>query len=135
MTGDTGGVGMEETALNRLETAIVDWLVSFYQDEALTGQLQSAHVSRREWTEVGWYVYVHVPDTTAPVDASRLGDGGWPIMGPQVRSPGLTQDAGVILWGKQGIIDCIEMFAYGSKFPSELNEFELVAPISSRPKP
>ena len=126
---------MEAFAFTSLESAVVDWFVLFYKDKALTGQLRSARVTKREWTEVGWYVDLFVSDTTAHVDAIRLGHGGWPIEGPQVRSLALPQDAGVILWGKQGVIDCIEMFAYGSEFPYELGQFKLITPMNLNPKP
>ena len=111
---------MEDNPLTDLESAIVNWYISFYQDRALTEQLRSVRIVEREWTEVGWYVNLEVPKTAASVIPNEQGDGKWPIEGPQIRSSSLPQDAGVILWGEQGLVNCIEMFAYGPEFPKEL---------------
>jgi len=126
---------MDDNSFTDLESAIVNWYISFYQDKALTEQLRGAHIVKRKWTEVGWYVDLHVPETAVPVVANELGYGKWPIEGPQIRSSSLPQDAGVILWGKQGLVNCIEMFAYGSGFPAELGQFELIKPASLKNRP
>ncbi|MER2514032.1 MAG: hypothetical protein ABTQ25_16730 [Nitrosomonas ureae] len=126
---------METKAFTELESAVINWFILFYRDEALSGQLRGARVIERKWTEVGWYVELHVQESAGPVQADGLGYGGWPIEGPQIRSSAIPHDAGVLLWGEQGIVDCIEMFAYAGEFPIELDQFELIKTMTLKPKP
>ena len=117
---------MDGNPFTDLESAIVNWYISFYQDRALSEQLRSARIVKRQWTEVGWIVDLQVPKTAVLIIPNEQGDGKWPIEGPQIRSWSLPQDAGVILWGEQGLVNCLEMFSYGSVFPKELSQFELI---------
>ena len=126
---------MEDGPFTDLESAIVNWFISFYQDTALTEQLRGARVIERKWTKVGWYVDLSVPEKAVPIVANELGYGRWPIEGPHIRSSSLPRDAGVILWGEQGLINCLEMFAYGSDFPMELGPFELIKPLRLKRRP
>jgi hypothetical protein len=109
---------------NELESAIFAWLKSHYSNGHLSAQIDSARFSYREWTKAGFYVYFDVP---AEIGALNLEDfqGHWPISGPNIQSPSVQYNGGSILWGKDGFINCLELYAFGDQFDEHVTEFTL----------
>ncbi len=109
---------------NELETAVLNWLKRTYAYAPLSAQIDSAKLSKREWTKVGFFVYLDVPKNLEPISLDNLG-GYWPLDGPHLKSNDIEFGGDTILWGTDGYIDCIEMFAYGSFFNESVVAFEL----------
>ena len=78
---------------------------------------------KRNWTKVGFYVDFEVPKNLAPLDMTIFKH--FPIEGPTIESDDIELYGGAILWGKDGYIDCIEMFCFGDFFNKEIHEFNL----------
>ena len=104
-----------ESDFNDLERAVLAWMIQKYENPELTAQINSAVFRRREWTEVGFYIYFDVPKELAPIDLGQFG-GNWPIQG-----------AVSMVWGTDGLANCIEMAAFGSYFNEHVREFQLLA--------
>jgi len=75
----------------------------------------SARFLKRDWTKVGFYVYFEVSKELPPVDLHSF-ENHWPINGPALVSNDIQDGGGVILWGNDGYINCIELYAYGEFF-------------------
>lgn len=110
---------------NALERAVIDWLIRHYQDDKLTAQIKAATFHYREWTGVGFYTYLNADYDQARLDMMTVG-GSWPIHGPSIQSSGIADGGGVVFWGSDGYIDCIEMFSFGSAFAREIEDFRLI---------
>lgn len=109
---------------NELELAILDWLKRTYANSQLTAQIESASFLKRDWTGVGFYVHFTVSRELQPINLDDF-EGHWPITGPHLASDDIQQDGNTILWGTDGYIDCIEMYAYGDFFNQIVNSFVL----------
>ncbi|MBU6321318.1 MAG: hypothetical protein KGI78_00475 [Patescibacteria group bacterium] len=114
-----------ETGFNELEKAILKWCSEKYEDSALTSQLVSASFKKREWTKVGFYTYFDVPRTLQPVASISMARRGFPITGPFIESPDIEFGGGSLLWGKDGYIDCLELYANGGSFKEHVGQFHL----------
>ncbi len=109
---------------NDLELAILRWLQHTYVNPQLSAQIDAAILAKREWTRVGFFVYLDVPRTLESIKPNDFGQ-GWPIDGPALESEDIEDGGGSIVWGTDGYIDCIEMYAYGSFFNQHVKSFEL----------
>ena len=105
---------------NRLETEIFKWVQSKFPGSAISQQLDTAKLTHREWTKVGFYVEFQVDRSLEKYDRT------FPIDGPEIRSNDVEHGGGSLLWGKDGYLDCLEMYAYGDFFREEVEEFELL---------
>jgi hypothetical protein len=110
---------------NALEKAVLEWYAQHYSDPALIAQLRSASFQQRTWTKVGSYVALDVPGLLAPIDFSRIGTPGFPIDGPRIESEGIEHGGGSLLWGNNGCITQIELYAFGSFFKETITDFVL----------
>jgi hypothetical protein len=128
---------VSDTGFNALEKAILQWFVDTYDDDALTAQIKAAKFTDREWTKVGFYVALDVPHDLIPVDVARVNKklaekkktephGSWPIDGPLLHSDDIEHQGGVLLWGKDGFIQTIEMYAYGDFFNEYVGAFKVI---------
>ncbi len=98
----------------RLEHAVLEWIAS--RQPSLSARLAAPVVARREHTGVGLYVYLSAEDDE------------WdrpPVDGPTIESPALEHSAGSILWLVRGAPQCLEIYAFGDRFPEHLDEFQL----------
>ena len=109
---------------NALEAAILEWLKNTYANSRLTAQIESARFLSREWTGVGFYVHFEVSKELAPIDLDDFEE-HWPINGPNLASDDIQHGGGTVLWGTDGYIDHIEMYAHGEFFNETVNRFEL----------
>ncbi len=110
---------------NKLELAILEWLKTIYNDQDLSVQVDLANFSKREWTKVGYFVHFEVPKDVAPINPNNFGS-RWPIDGPGLKSEDIEYGGDSLIWGTNGYIDCIEMYAFGNFFKEQVEEFELV---------
>jgi hypothetical protein len=125
--GRSGGASMTmANDFNELEVAILEWLKDTYANSQLAAQIESATFANREWTEVGFYVHLKVPRELDPINLDDYG-GQWPIDGPNLASDDIDQGGGTVLWGTDGYIDCIEMYAHGKSFSETVSGFELLS--------
>ena len=110
---------------NNLETQIFEWFKNKYPDSILAQQLDSAKLCNREWTKVGFWVEFEVDKNLPKLDMKVYG-GGFPIDGPEIKSKDVDCDGGSLLWGKDGYINCLEMYAHGDYFKEQVGDFELI---------
>ena len=109
---------------NELELAVLEWFKRTYTISQLTAQIEDARLLKRDWTGAGFYVHFEVSRELEPINLDDF-EGHWPINGPSIRSDDIQYDGGTILWGTDGYIDCIEMYAFGLFFNEKVNEFVL----------
>ena len=108
---------------NKLEKAIIAYLIEQYPGTALSDQLSSAQFKSREWTKVGFYVNFEVDRNLEKINLENYG-GNFPIYGPNlILSKGIEHGGGSLFWGKDGYLDCIELYAYGSYFNENIDDF------------
>jgi hypothetical protein len=108
------------------EKAVFEWIAANSTDTALQLQLSGVQVATREHTGVGCYSQL-VPSPGAPRTQERYGSRG-PLDGPGFQSPVLRYGGSTLLWFKDGLVDCLEIFTYDDDFPfkhDELGEFHL----------
>ena len=107
---------------NKLEKAIVDYLIEQYPGTALNDQLSSALFKSREWTKVGFYVNFEVDRNLEKINLENYG-GNFPIDGPNLISEGIEHGGGSLFWGKDGYLNCIELYENGSFFNENIDDF------------
>ena len=112
---------------NRLELAILEWLRLTYPNSELSLQATSARFVKRNWTGVGFFVYLEVSKELKPIDFKDF-SGYWPIDGPHLKSDDIDKNGGAtLIWGEGGYMDCIEMYAHSGVFNEQVNNFELTS--------
>ena len=116
---------------NKLETAILDWFKHAYPDAHFMAQIEAARFLKRNWTGVGFFTDIEVARDLPPVNLANLG-GVWPINGPHLVSADICDEGDTLLWGAEGYIDCIEMYAYGEFFNEMVTQFQLSAGFAGR---
>lgn len=79
---------------------------------------------RRQQSEAGSYTYLSGADGSG--QTSR-------VDGPQIESPRLKDGAGSILWLKENVPDCLEVYTFGDKLPIDLDEFTLTDIAPNKP--
>jgi hypothetical protein len=91
------------------------------QREIILAQLQVATVASRDYTGVGLYTELSVPESAPLLDEAR-----WKIEEmPQCSGehPDLPAGAGFILWLKAGYISCLESYTYDGSWPTNEDLF------------
>jgi hypothetical protein len=109
---------------NELEVEIFAWFKRRYPDANLAQQLDSAMLTERKWTRVGFYVYFEVDRALPKIDLQKYG-GTFPISGPGIKSDDVDLGGGSLLLGKDGFLECLEMYAFGKYFNENVAAFEL----------
>ena len=104
---------------NRLEREIFKWFQSKYKDSAISRQLDTAKLTHREWTKAGFYIHFQVDRNSGKWDRP------FPIDGPEIKSKDIEHGGGSLLWGEDGYLNCLELYAYGNLFKEEFEEFEI----------
>lgn len=112
---------MDLAKFTLLEKSILDWISEKYPDPALRSQINKAIVTKREYTGVGWFVDLEIPEPRMLLDSKLIS----PINGPYIRSPQIEHDGGSILFHENGIIKLLELYANGDRFDKELSQYEL----------
>lgn len=111
---------------NRLETDIFAWFKEKHPQSTLANQLMTAKFISRRWTRVGFYIDFEVDKNIPQLDMVEYG-GHFPINGPGIESEDVHDNGGCLLWGKNGHVDCLEMYAYGDYFKEEVENYNLIA--------
>ncbi len=75
---------------------------------------------------MGFYLDFKVDENLPKLDMPKYG-GNFPINGPGIESKDVHNSGGCLLWGKDGYVDCLEMYAFGDYFKKELREYKLVS--------
>jgi hypothetical protein len=117
---------MRTEGLSEFESAVLNWIASSMDDPALRTQLAAATVRERDYTVVGCYSQLALP-VGAPRTPHDYGSHG-PLNGPSFESPVVPYGGGTLLWFKDGLADCLEIFTYGGYFPvdhEDLSSFKL----------
>jgi hypothetical protein len=110
---------------NPLELAIFAWLKKTDAHRQLSAQLDSAKLVKRDWTKVGFFVRFEVSKELDPIDPDDFG-AGWPIDGPGLKSEAIHYGGDSLIWGTNGYLDCLELYAFGDYFNEEVEDFELI---------
>jgi hypothetical protein len=113
---------------NDLERAVLNWFKDHYPSVRLAEQIDAAQFRRREWTRVGYHVHLYVPRQLRPLNLSEVGS-RWPISGPDIESDDVEHGGGTLVWGNEGYVDSIEIFAFGHFFRQDVQEFRLIDPV------
>ena len=111
---------------NKLERDILDWISGSTESKELRQQIENASLLGREYTKVGFFLDLSVPPN-APKIAEHLQDIN-PLPGPYIESDQLDFGGDSILFVNDGVIDTLEIFAYGTSFPKFLEKYVLKAP-------
>ena len=120
---------MEKMPFNNLEKKVIEWYVSHFPKTAVSAQLESASLKKREWTRHGYYIYFdidHRPEPSFEKERSPLVK--IPIPGPIIKSTSIDEDGGCLLWAENGFLTALEMYANGDSFAENVSDFSLVDP-------
>ena len=105
--------------LNKLEEAVLNWVSEHTENSRLINQLSTAQLKEREWTKVGFHIQLEVDK-----DCESLNE-KFPITGPVIESKDIEHNGGLLIWGEDGCVSGLELFAYGSYFKESVSEFKL----------
>ena len=117
---------MRSETTSEFEAAVLKWIASNTTDSALRLQLAEVQVLERNHTGAGCYSQLELPDD-APRTRRTYGSHG-PVDGPHFESPAVLLGGGTLLWFKNGLADCLEIYTYDGYFPEvhkELSPFRL----------
>jgi len=90
-------------------------------------QIKTAKLKERKWTKVGFYVYLEIPENLQPINWSNFKVEGFPIRGPKIESDDIEFGGDVLLWGKNGHIDHLELVSFGSFFKEHIENYKLIS--------
>jgi hypothetical protein len=113
---------MQNEAMNKLEQSIVDWISVKTQNPALTAQIGTASIKRRDYMRTGFFVYLD-SDPACDVVPS-----GVKLSCPHISSPELRDGAGCNLFLRNGRLHYLEIYARGGFIPESMELFELLRP-------
>ena len=91
--------------------------------ELLRVQMISATVSNREYTGVGLFTEIQVPENAPLLRASNRYIEGVPKA--HLEHPELSNGAGVLLWFENGRISTLECYTYGGEWPDDETLFTI----------
>jgi hypothetical protein len=112
---------------NRLEQDIFAWIKGKYPKSTLANQIDSAKLISRRWTRVGFYVDFEVDKDLPKLKIEDYG-GNFPLSGPGIESEEIHHGGGSLLWGNDGYLTSLELFAYGDYFKEEVASYTLINP-------
>ena len=109
-------------ALNSLERAVMEMLLAGNHPvlRILADQLSKASITSRELTGVGFFTRFSVPETAARV----VNPASFLIDDVSADLDGLEHGAGFVLWGKEGVLACLEGFSYAEPWPQSVDGFQ-----------
>jgi hypothetical protein len=105
--------------MEQLDRDILDWIAEKTADAALTAQIRSATVAKRDYMRTGFFVYFDVPNDAALVP------GEINAICPHIDSPDLADGGGCSLFLRGGRLHYLEIYARGGFFPQSLERYEL----------
>ena len=103
-----------------LEGDILKWIAEHSADDSIRAQCLSADVISREFTGVGCFTRLK---TTSSVEPSLLNRSD---VAPVIESPELLLGGGCVLFLKNGVLDLLEIYVFGSDdYPADIDQYEL----------
>jgi len=105
--------------MERLEKEIISWIADRTDNDALSAQIVSVEVTRRDYMRTGFFIYFKVPEGLEPVAKTLR-----PIC-PHIDSPDLMDGAGCTLFIQNGFLHYLEIYARGGFFPKTIEQFQL----------
>jgi len=111
--------------LTEFETEAISTLIA--GDHPVLGNLRAqlgvCRVSKREFTRVGFFTTLELPDATVPAPlAHRI-----VLADAVVEMGGLAHGAGIVLFVEGGLLDVLEGFAYDEPWPDEVQNYKITA--------
>jgi hypothetical protein len=119
---DREGSGAAE--FTKFELDLLNCFISYAVHPSLSEQLHAASLASREYTGVGLYLELRVPDDVTRIPSSIPS----PISGPQILAPSLPNSGGSLLFFKNGLITTVEVFTYADEMWGDLSEYEFKTP-------
>ena len=107
--------------MKKLERDILNWIAARCGDQSLAEQCRQATAPFREYTGVGVFVTLEVPESVEVCGLARAPE----VPYPYVNSPDLEYGAGCVLFLEDGRLDTLEIFAYGDSFPEDIDDYVL----------
>jgi hypothetical protein len=109
--------------LTELERAVILKLLNADEPAfgVLRAQVETLNVSEREFTGVGFYTELNVPETVTRISANatfKIGD-------VDAEIKGLKHGAGFLLYVEVGALAMLEGYTYDEKWPSQIESFSL----------
>lgn len=108
-------------SLNLMEAALLQRIADFYQNTALTEQINHCQVLTREYSGCGFFTTLVVPDDSPYITVGASGHFG----GSDLDAPGLSHGAGSLLFVREGRLHFLEVFTYVDGDPAQASTFEL----------
>ena len=113
---------------NPLERELLDWFASHHGAPALAAQLAGARVLRREYSVVGYHIWLKLAPDAEPVPAAARKS---PVAGPGIASKDIDEGGSTQLWiNEEGFVDCLEMWAKAGHFAETVEQFEILEPVT-----
>lgn len=95
------------------------------EENIIREQLSKARVLKRDYTGVGLYTVVEVPDECTKLSKSNRYIEETPKA--HLEHPNLKGGAGVLLWFKDGRISTLECYTYDGEWPNDETKFTVYA--------
>ena len=103
--------------MEQVDRDILQWIARETGDAALSNQLESATVRKRDYTRTGFFVYFEADAAAVPAKAA-------PVC-PHLEAPGLPDGAGCDLFLRDGRLHYLEVYARGGFLPEPLEKYQL----------
>lgn len=113
-------INMENERFNKLEQSIIDWLIENNKDKALIDQLKVVQCIERKYTKLGFFISLSVPKELKQINTNSNY-----VVGTNIESIDIEFGGGSLLFIKDGYIDCLELYANGSFFGEDVQNFKL----------
>jgi hypothetical protein len=108
------------------KTLLAEVITESPSAEILAEQLAKLTVKDREYTGVGSFTEFEVPDDVTKVTDKQAGSDRLLYGSVYISSPDLEHGGGCILYIENGVMDCLECYAYGDFWPrKELVDYEI----------
>jgi len=109
--------------LTKLEKDILGWFKDYYKDDKISYQIDKIKKIKREYTGHGFFIKLIYDNKIPKIDIKKYKS---PINGPIIISPDIDDDGGCLLFHNNGIIELLEIYAYGDKCKKNINEYKLI---------
>ncbi len=104
-----------------LEHDILKWIAEHSADDSIRAQCLAADIISREFTGVGCFSHLKTTSGVAPSSLNRSD------VAPVIESPELPLGGGCVLFLKNGVLDLLEVYVFGSgNYPADIDQNELL---------
>lgn len=117
---------LKHRALSDFEKPVLRILVKGDPEETIiSSQIEEACVTSREYTGVGLFVNLSIPENALTLRTSNRYIETTPKV--HLDHPELPDGAGALLWFADGHISCLECYSYGNSWPTDESLFVIHA--------